>query len=247
MFSAPSDELACGLFNAPHLISSLICIFAVLLLFVFLRKISDKSLQALTRGAAILLTALETVKIIFKFSIGEGGIFDHWVPLFYCSLFIYALLILAFIKNESLKKAARTFLTLGCAFSGLTFLIFPTTSLPDYPIYHFISLHSMLFHSLMMLLGLLYMYKGYEKPSKDSYMTYAIFVCAPVALSLVLNPNLESNFMLLGSPVNMPLDFVSAVYNFSPIIYRAALVVIYLTVPYFADTLIYLLIKKSKR
>ncbi|MBQ3590169.1 MAG: hypothetical protein II980_06965, partial [Clostridia bacterium] len=96
MFDLPSKENACGLFNASHIISSIICLCLVVLLAFATRRLSDRGVLTLTRVMAIVLLGLEIVKITFKLVIGEGQYIDHWVPLFYCSLFIYALFMCGF-------------------------------------------------------------------------------------------------------------------------------------------------------
>lgn len=246
MFSPPSKELACGMFNTSHLISSVACALLAILFFIFLRKISDRALLILTRAFAIFFSVLEIAKIIFKFAIGEGKYVDHWMPLFFCSLFIYALLMCGFGKGM-FKKIGCTFLTLGSTVAGAVFLIFPTTSLPDYPIYHFISIHSMLFHTSMILIGLIYIYKGYVKPCKDSFVDYVIIVGLPIAISLVFNPVFSSNLMIVSNPVNIPVDFVSAIYELSPLLYKVLVILLYLTVPYFGNALVQFIIKKFQR
>ena len=246
MFSPPSKELACGMFNVSHLISSVSCALIAIFLFIFLRKISERALLILTRALAIFFSVLEIIKIVFKISIGEGKYIDHWMPLFFCSLFIYALVMCGFGKGM-IKNIGCTFLTLGSVVAGMIFLIFPTTSLPDYPIYHFISIHSMLFHTSMILVGLIYIYKGYVRPCKDSFFEYAIIVCIPIAASLILNPIFSSNLMIISNPVNIPVDFVNAIYELSPLLYKVLVILLYLTVPYFGNALVQFIIKKFQR
>lgn len=232
MFDFPNKANASGLFSAPHYISSAICVLLIAL-FVFLsRKISDRALLLVTRVLAIAIGTLEVIKIIFKLAIGEGVIIDHWVPLFYCSLFIYALFMCGFGKGV-IYKIGCVFLMTGCAIPGLLFLIFPVTSLPDYPYYHFISLHSMLFHSSMVYLGIIYLKKSYVAFSKRSYLYYVIFVSVPILLSLILNPIFDSNLMLIDNPVNLPIELIYQIYQAVPFVYTLGACLLYLTAPYF--------------
>ena len=247
MFSLPSAENACGLFTPAHIISSTICIVIVIALAILLRSISDKVLKLLTRVLSIIISVLEVIKITFKLIIGEGAYIDHYLPLFYCSLFIYALFMCGFGKGI-IYKIGCTFLQAGCVFAGLIFLIYPTTSLPDYPVYHFVSIYSAIFHSSMALLGFLYLRKQYVKFDKISYFYYVIFVSVPIVISLILNPICKSNLMLIDNPVNIPVAFIKAIYEFSPFLYTACTCLLYLSIPYFFTLGVYALCKiiKSK-
>ncbi len=232
MFDLPSKEGASGLFTAPHIISSIACLCLVVLFSILAKRLSDKGALILTRVMAFVLLGLEIIKITFKIVIGEGQYIDHWVPLFYCSLFIYALFMCGFGKGV-IYKIGLAFLSGGCLLGGLVFLVFPTTSLPDYPIYHFISLHSMLFHSSMMIFGIIYLQRGYIRLDKLSYLYYAIFVSVPLFLSLILNPIFDSNLMMIDNPINIPIGFIAKIYEAVPFVYTLCACLLYLTVPYF--------------
>ena len=135
MFSAPNSETACGMFTLPHIISLILCM-GLIILFVYLsRKISEKTLLLITKVMCAVFTLWEIAKIIFKFIIGDTYL-DHWLPLYFCSLFIYALAFLSFGKG-SVYKLGEAFVSGGSIVSGLSYLIIPATSLMDFPIYHF--------------------------------------------------------------------------------------------------------------
>jgi len=232
MFDLPSKESASGLFSVAHLVSSVTCLLLVALLVYLTRKASDRALKQITRVMAIVFCVLEIIKITFKLLIGEGRYIDHYLPLFFCSLFIYSLFLCGFGKGK-IYKTGCVFLSSGCAISGLLFLIFPTTSLPDYPFYHFISLHSMLFHSSMVYMGIMYMKKRYVRLDGVAYLYYVCFVAVPIVLSLVLNPIFESNLMLLSVPTNLPIDFVNEIFKNAPFVYTLGACALYLVLPFF--------------
>lgn len=245
MFSLPSKETASGLFSAWHYISSALCVAAVILLALILRKKSDRLILTLTKVMAITLAALETVKITFKLIIGEGIYIDHYLPLFYCSLFIYALFMYGFCKG-ALQRAGSSFITGGALVSGLAFLIFPVTSLPDYPVYHFISLHSMLFHSCMMLMGIIFMSRQYALLNRSAYLHYCAFVSIPIVISLILNPIFESNLMLISVPTNLPIDIINKIFESAPFVYTVGACAMYLVLPFFASKAILAVINSVK-
>ncbi len=245
MFSAPNSETACGMFTLPHIVSLVLCM-GLIILFVYLsRKISEKSLLLITRVMCAVFILWEIAKIIFKFIIGDTYL-DHWLPLYFCSLFIYALAFLSFGKGR-VYKLGEAFISGGCIVAGLAYLIIPATSLMDFPIYHFLSIHSMLFHSSMVYLGIMYIYKHRVKLNKVDYCYYASFVGGFLLLSLVLNIALNQNFMIIKNPVNIPIDIVNKLASACPWLYTAFAILLYLTIPFFAIKGILLLIKKIKK
>ena len=246
MFDMPNTANACGLFTAPHIISSIICVLLVAFLSVISFKLSNRGVLLLTRAMAFVILGLEIIKIAFKLSIGEGQYIDHYLPLFYCSLFIYALFMCGFGKGV-IYKIGCSFLQGGCVLAGLIFLVFPTTSLPDYPIYHFISIHSMIFHSSMVLFGIIYLKKAFVRLDKTAYFYYVIFVSVPILLSLVLNPIFDSNLMLISNPTNIPIPIAVNLHKAVPFLYTICACLLYLTAPYFITYGLLALLKKLRK
>lgn len=245
MFSPPNSETACGMFTVPHIISLVICLGLIVFFIYLSRNISEKTLLLVTRIMAIVFIIWEIGKIIFKFYIGDTYL-DHWLPLYFCSLFIFALIFLSFFKG-SVYKIGEAFLLGGCIVSGLSYLIIPATSLMDFPVYHFLSIHSMLFHSSMVYLGIMYIYKHKIKLSKKDYLYYSVFVGSFIALSLVLNYTLNQNFMIIKNPVNIPIDIVNNIANTVPWLYTLFAIILYLTIPFFAVKLVLFIIKKIRK
>ena len=244
MFSAPNSETACGMFTLPHIISLILCVGAIILCVYLSRSISEKTLLLITRIMCIVYILWEVCKIIFKFIIGDTYL-DHWVPLYYCSLFIYALIFLSFGRGRG-YKLGEAFACGGCIVSGLAYLIIPATSLMDFPVYHFLSIHSMLFHSSMVYLGIMYIYKHRVDLNKKDYCYYSVFVGAFLLLSLILNSALNQNFMIIKNPVNIPIDFVNKIASSLPWLYTVMAILLYLTVPFFAVKLALFIIKRFK-
>ena len=245
MFSRPNAETACGMFTLPHIISLILCIGLIIFALYFSRKIDDKRVVLITRIMAIVFTAWEACKIIFKFAIGDT-LPDHWVPLYFCSLFIYATIFCGFF-NGSICKLGEAFIAGGCILSGFSFLVVPSTSLTEYPVYHFLSIHSMLFHSCMVYLGILYVTKKGIKLNKGDYKRYLIFVGVFVSLALVLNLILKQNFMLMMNPYNIPIGFINSIAEKLPWLYTFFVIGLYLTVPFFLVKMLILIIRQIKK
>ncbi|MBQ7906337.1 MAG: YwaF family protein [Clostridia bacterium] len=268
-FGAPGAAPACGVFSPAHLISLGICIVGIVVALYFTRNISKKHLRVVTRVMAVVFTVLEIIKIIFKFVIekphvlGNGGIWqvDHWLPLAFCSLFIYVLWMCGFGKGIVYRLGA-SFICGGCFVGGLAFLILPLTSLQSYPIYHFLCLHSMLFHSCMIYMAGIYIKQsGYNVINKNNYKYYVAIVGGAGALSIIINvitylvPGLNAaNVMLLRHlpvgpefPISFMYDFVGDI-KFPFTFYTIGGLICYTVVPYFFMYFVvrvYRLIKKQ--
>lgn len=232
-----------GMFTAPHIISLIICLIMIAMSLKIFKNISFERLRKQTFIIAIIITILEIIKILYKFLVCHYSIsnLDHWVPLYFCSIFIFASWF-SLSKNNIIKNIGIGFLTCGCFTGGLTFLIMPTTSLQMVPIWHFLSLHSMSFHSLMVYLGLMYIYKGFF--NKNSFKYFSICFLIFLIPAFIMNLIFGSNLMLISRPFNMPVAFVYTIYEKVPFLYPFLTSAVYLLIPFSISYLIDKLVKK---
>lgn len=245
MFSRPNSETACGMFTLPHIISLIICLVLVALAIYLSRKFDEKKIKLTTKIMAYVFTVLEIAKIIFKFAIDDAKYLDHWVPLYFCSLFIFALWMCTYGKGR-IYKLGESFILGGCIVGGFAFLVVPATSLMDYPVYHFLSIHSMVFHSSMLYLGIMYIWKKKSKLDLKVLTYYSIFVGFFGVLSIVLNLIFDQNFMILTKPVNIPIEFLNAIANNVPWLYTIGALILYIVIPFFLVKGVIAIISKIK-
>lgn len=261
-FSAPGTKEPCGLFTVPHIVSLVACAVLICVALYLSRGISKKAIRTITLVMAIVFTIMEVIKITYKFINNDTLQLDHWLPLAFCSLFIYVLWICALGKGFVYKLGA-SFICGGCFVGGSAFLIMPLTSLMAHPIYHFLSIHSMLFHSCMVYLACLYiMNKEFDVLDLKNYKYYGFLVGGTCLVSIILNiityfiPNTQtSNVMLLrhlplpeSFPIGWVYDLVGKLESpFNP--YTICAVLVYMVVPYFTVYAIIRIVKliKSKR
>ncbi len=246
MFFAPRDSQIyppCGMFTAGHIISSAIFIAVAVIAIILTLKTTDKAFNLIIKVLAIVFLALEIGKIIYNFSYGYTYI-DAWVPLAYCSLFIYSLFLSGFAKGK-LKSIGNTFLAVS-TYAGLFFMIFPTTSLMLHPLFHFLCMHSLLYHSAMLYVGFTIILKGLVKPSYNSFISYVCYLAFFSAIAITINLLSGSNLMFYTQPYNMPIKLVVDVYNLSKPLYTAFIFIAYSAL-YLFFILTYTLIKKLRR
>ena len=214
-FFAPSGSFdACGMFTSQHIIATLICValIAVCLFIVF--KTNRLNICKLLRYSAVILTILELIKISHSFIYKDMHL-DAWFPLSYCGLFIFALWMAGFGENH-IKRAGEAYITYGCPIAGICFLIFPTTSLMSFPIWHYFSIYSLFFHSLMIFVGIRLLLNE-PKLDKATYFFYFAFVLFFALISITMNIIFGCNLMNLREPYNIPIQLLQDIYSaFNP-------------------------------
>ena len=223
MFSKQGTHQPVGLFSNLHIISIIICLFLVCLSVFLTRKIKKEKFNKILKITAIVVTVLELFKIVWNLINGYTHV-NFWVPLYFCSLFIYALWF-SISKQEFVKSMGLSYLALAGVVSGIMFIVFPTTSFNDYPIFHFQCIYSMLFHSVMAYVGIMVFVTKMVKVDLKlvyKYCAYcAIFMAFAVAVNLIFNGNL----MFLSNPGVVPIPFLKTIYNFSKFLYMLTIII----------------------
>ena len=218
----------CGLYNIKHLVIALITILSIEIA-VKMTKIKKKEdVTKVIKIATIIVWVLEITKIVFLILTDQGKP-NNVIPLYYCSMLLYSGLISSFGKGF-IKKMGDVFLATGGVFGGITYLLFPTTTLPAYPLFHFISMHSFFFHGTMIYLGIIInKYKYVElKLSDIKYYSSLVFIICIVAY--IVNKILDSNLMFISK--DFPEMPISIVYNGTGIMFTPIMILIQMIAPF---------------
>ena len=208
-----TPDQVCGVFTLPHFIAIAVYYALIVVSVYFSRKLDERKTEQVVIGIAIAVTVMEIVKIAIRLYKGERG--DAWIPLYFSSLFIYAIW-LSLIKNNILQTTGRTFLAYGCTVAGMFFILYPSTSLPLYPIWHPASLHSLIYHWFMLYVGILTLLKRYS-PKAIHFVHYFVFVAVFSSAAAIVNHFLDTNLMFLSNPFG--LSFLQKIVEFSPFLY----------------------------
>ncbi len=230
-FFAPLNQYeAAGMFTIPHLVALLSCSLILIggLWFSFHYLVEEHVIKV-TRGIAWLVAVLELIKMIYKFYYGYTAI-DSWLPLSFCSLFIYATFMSGYGQGR-VKKIGDAFILMGGAVGGISFLLMPTTSLMSYPIWHFLSVHSLLFHVLMIYLNGLYLRYYADQLTLKTYKYFSFYFLGAALLSLTLNGYYGANLMIIQKPLRIPIECVQSLYHAQPYLYTCLAIASYLMAP----------------
>ncbi len=204
----------CGLFNGLHFIS-IIAFFLILWLCLFLcRNLGKNGVDCILWASAILLTVLEILKIYIRINKGQGP--DSWVPLYYCSLYLFAVWLIR-IPVDAVQRVGYAFMTMGGILASIFFTFYPSTSLGMYPFFSTATLHSFFFHFVMCFTGVLILWKGKYSPVKKDSIGYFIFILVACVAGYFVNQRLGTNCMFLEHPFGLPvlqpiLDFSKPLY-----------------------------------
>ncbi len=205
-----SPEDVCGMYSLEHIIS-IVLFFALLAFLLFLSR--NMTLRAVRKLHFIVACALSVGEIVRDtIQIIKGNVLDSWLPLFYCSLFMYAMW-LAYFKQPFVRALGFSFVTMGAAMAGVTFTFYPSTSLVWYPIWHPLSIYGFIYHLVMTYCGILFVIKGYFKPRVKNSLHYLIFISIACGIGSIFNIFCGTNCMFLRDPMNLPI-FADIAANF---------------------------------
>lgn len=210
LFAEMGKYKPCGMFTLGHLgliIATVIYIIVALKKTVYKNK---EEIKKIIQKCTIIMWCLEILKIAFKLSTGDPRNLNNYVPLYYCSILLYAGILSSWAKGK-LQRVGDVFLATGGIVGGLVFMILPTTSLPAYPALHIISLHSFLYHGTMVYLGILMNITHYIEILPTDIKYFATLIGIICAISYIVNCIFGSNLMFISE--NFPGTPIAIIYK----------------------------------
>lgn len=206
------------------------------------RKLKEKQVRAVLFSMATFTISTEIVKMIFT-GLTYGIERVEFTPLYFCSSYMYAL-VFSLCKNEKLRQIGLTFLFFGGIVGAAAFFLYPSACIPNYPIYHFMCIRTMLYHGSMIYTGIIIVLTGCYKPDISHYKNYLAFLGTIGAGAYIINTLSDGkyDYMYISKPLK--IDFIKEIYNAIPNLYPFIALALQLTVPFFATYLVYYLIKK---
>ena len=210
LFSKLGEYHACGMFTIGHLILLSITITGIIIALHYTTHKKDKEVKNIIMYSTMFLWFLEIVKIIFNLCSGNANNPNTYIPLYFCSLILYAGLFSALAKG-TLKRVGDIFLATGGIVAGVSFLLVPITSLTNYPMWHFISIQSFILHGIMVYIGLLINITHYVEYNKNDIKYYFGLIVFLGIIAYIVNLILGTNFMFISQ--NFPNTPMEIIYN----------------------------------
>jgi len=187
-----------------------------------------------------IVIPVNALKIIYSISKNSWYEINTYLPLYYCSILLYAGLLSSYGKG-ALKRIGDVSLATGSIIGGIIFMIYPSTSLTYYPAYHVLSIHSFLFHGTMVYLGILLNQTNYVELKLSDVKYFAVLVGIMSVVALIINNIFNSNLMFISQycdffPINLIYKLTNGNILFSMIITAGQM-----TLPFYA---VYYVVKK---
>lgn len=243
LFANPGEYEPCGMFTLDHLKLVIITIIGIILA---LKKTVNKTkdeVKKIIKRCTIIMWIFEIIIISFKLRTGDIRNVNNYVPLYFCSLLLYAGLLSSFAEGI-LKRVGDVFLATGGIVGGITFIFLPTTSLPSFPMLHIVSLHSFLFHGIMVYLGLLINLTNYIDLKIKDIKYYASLVGIVCLLAFCVNQIFDSNLMFISK--NFPGTPLEPIYNLTGPFFTIIVSTAQMFLPFYIIYGIIILIKRKK-
>ena len=241
--SKPDESNSCGIFTLGHFILIILTTIGIITALIKTKNKSKDDVSRIIKNMTIIIWILEVFRIGFNLYIGEIHNVNSYLPLYYCSLLLYAGAMSSFGKGK-IKRAGDVFLATGGIIGGIIFIIFPTTSLPSYPMFHFLSIHSFFFHGTMVYLGLLINITHYIKLEWKDIGYFASLVGILCIVALVINNICDSNLMFISK--DFPGTPVTILYHLVGKWFTPIMIIIQMTLPFIVVFLILKIIAKCK-
>ncbi|MBQ7390754.1 MAG: YwaF family protein [Clostridia bacterium] len=240
MFSPRDKSTACGMWSPTYVIALLVTLSLIAVALVLTRNISKKNVKYLLIGSSIFTISTEVVKMIFV-GVTYGIEEVEFIPLYFCSLFMYSS-VLATLKHETLRNTGLAFLFFGGIIGASAFFIYPSACIPNYPIYHFMCLRTMLYHGLMIYVGITVVRSGYYVPDLSHFKNYFVALSIVGIGAYVHNRLLKTNLMYISEPLDFALS--KKIYSLMPELYPLIFMIAQIIVPFFISFGAWLLIRK---
>ena len=242
MFSNVGKHEPCGIFTRGHFILILITIISIFVALKYSYKKNKEEVHKMIKCITIIMCILEIMKIMYNIMQNSVYAVNTYMPLYYCSILLYAGLLSSFGKG-SLKRVGDVALASGAIIGGIVFIIYPSTSLPIYPAFHILSIHSFLFHGIMIYLGILVNKTKYIELKKEDIKYFASLIGIMCGVALVINSFFNGNLMFISN--NFPGTPIEILYKLTHggIIYSLIMIIAQMTIPFYIS---YYVIKKMQ-
>ncbi|MBP5550566.1 MAG: YwaF family protein [Bacilli bacterium] len=228
-----------GLLSIDHLIFTLVGISLIVLFLILTRHFDQIKIKKTIRILFWIVFILEILKIVWNLTIRENAGLNQWVPLYFCSLLIPALG-LAGYGNKFLEKLGLSFMFYGGIVAGAMFVIWPTSALPEQPLLHCLTFHTLFYHSASVAIGLLIVIRGYFTPVIKDIIPYSIIVVTFCIIAYIFNLITGSNLMFISNDNGMfPLTLATTIFG---VLYPLGITIVQTFGTFFATFYIYKLI-----
>ena len=173
-----------AIFGPYHLVMLGLCLGLMVAVALLYRRFPRERLDSLLFGAGLVLFVLEWYKQLYYLVVLTGGRYNFGIlPLQFCSYSLYLYLLIPFLREGNIKNALLDFVGLYLTMGGCIVMAYPTLYVELA-----LSLHTMLWHTVMIGVGMLVLLvRGYRKPYWREMLSASVVFLATVCVAIVLN------------------------------------------------------------
>ena len=231
LFARPGEYKPCGIFSLEHFGLIAVTIVCIAIAIKNTYKNSKEEVKKIIKNCTIMLWIMEIFIIIFKLCTGDPRNVNNYLPLYDCSILLYAGTLSSFAKGK-IKRMGDVFLATGGIIGGIVFILLPTTSLPAYPALHIVSLHSFLYHGIMVYLGLLVNITHYIEVVASDAVYFATLIGIICTLAQIVNKIFDSNLMFISK--DFPGTPITIIYKITGKHFTAFMEIAQMFLPFYA-------------
>jgi hypothetical protein len=172
------------IFGPYHLVMLGVCLGLMVAVALLYRRFPRERLDSLLFGAGVVLLVLEWYKQLYYLAVLTGGRYNFGIlPLQFCSYALYLYLLIPLLPASRFKEALLDFVGLYQTMGGCIVMAYPTLYAEIA-----LSLHTMIWHTVMIGVGMLVLLvRGYRKPYWREMLSAGIVFLATVSVAIVLN------------------------------------------------------------
>ena len=167
------------------------------------RERIDVGLKVLSLVSAALEIAKISWESYYDITTGRGFNWFGLLPVYTCSLFIYALLVAAWTRGKAREYCLSFLTTIGLLYGAVGVVY--CNGLNFYPFWTFGAFYSMFFHSAMFITGVFLLATGYKRLEWRDSLRAMVPVLLLAAVAIPINHFLGSDYMMIYSGSGVPV------------------------------------------
>lgn len=203
-FARANKETALGMYSPMYFITLLFFLIITTLAIILSKKMKKETVHKVLVYIGIFLWLTEFGKMVFH-GITYGLKSVEYLPLYFCSMTMYACILLCF-KNSILQKTACSFLFFGGIVGAISFFLYPDACVPNYPLFHYMTLRTFIYHSLMIYMGFLIVITKYYIPKLMDFKYYIVFLGITFIFAYTINITNNQNLMYIQKPLKIKIS-----------------------------------------
>jgi hypothetical protein len=190
-----------GVFTPTHIILTAFLAVLGVIFYRWLTRLPDQTRARSYRYIAIILIGLELLRMGWNILASDDWYAKDVWPLYTCGIFVMVFPFHAF--QTRYQRHAEGFLGLVAMLPGVLFLIFPSTGLAMFPLWHINTLISTIMHWTMAVIGAIFFFHR-KHPFKFFDVLTASGTIVLIALVSWLYNSLDpnTNFFFLAYPLS---------------------------------------------